>query len=147
MKRTEIIENESADRNLFFMYENEELVGVNFHHGAGDLDMSYATNDDGLLEIYLDIWSKTPLSSQHDKVAILEEAIDKWMIVAKQQNWMRESIIKYETEVAIKALFIKCHEKCYTKSGDISQMQVMVLDGIKANLRALILEQIRQNLE
>ena len=154
MKRIEIIQDEKTDRNIFFMYENEELVGVNFHQvidatdDVGGFDQQYAINDKSLFDIYCEIQNESVpigVNMEFDKVAVANEAIGKFLIINNELE--RKAIIEEEVEVIIKQLFINCNEKCYTKSGDISLMRMQLLKVIQNNLHAIILEQINQNLE
>jgi len=64
-----------------------------------------------------------------------------------KNTFERAVVIKEELENSIDALFAVCHKRCGSKSGDISPIQVMILEGIKKNLQALIEEQITQNID
>jgi hypothetical protein len=49
----QIIEQQDFDRYLFLEYSNDEIIGLNFHHGIGDpLDYYFATPCPHLTEIY-----------------------------------------------------------------------------------------------
>jgi hypothetical protein len=48
-----ILEQPDYDRYLFLTFENDEIIGLNFHHGIGDpLDYYFATPCPHLTEIY-----------------------------------------------------------------------------------------------
>ena len=151
MKKTEIYTIKESDQNIFFIYECDDrmemhrtLIGINFHMGADNLDMSYSENDQDLFEIYLDVFTKRETKQKFDKITIVQEAITIYL--QKIDEAIRKEIIKEEVNAAISDLFSECHERCLTTSGDITPAQIQTLDEIKSNLRALILEQINQNL-
>ena len=68
---SKILEQTDYDRYLFLTFENDEIVGLNFHQGIGDpLDYYFATPCPHLTEIY------RRLTYQNDKY--------------KNKNWDRD---------------------------------------------------------
>jgi len=151
MRKTEIYTVQESDRNIFFVYECEDkmelkknLVGLNFHYGADDLDVSYAENDTRLFKIYLEEMERTPVGHKFNKIAVAERAIEIFMI--KNNEAEREAIIKKQVEIAIENLFTVCHTECYTIDGFTTMEQHGEINEIQERLQKLIMEQVTQNL-
>ena len=47
-----VIEQRDYDRYVFITYLENKIVGLNFHHGIGDLDVSFSTPCSRLTDIY-----------------------------------------------------------------------------------------------
>lgn len=154
MKRIEIIQDETTDRNIFFFYDGTELVGLNFHYGidatdnTGGFDSDYAINDKKLFDLYCEIQNESVpigVNMKFDKVAVANEAIGKFLIINNED--FRKDIIKDEVDIAINKLFVECNKRCYTKSSDVTLKQAIRLTEIKRDLKSLLTMQINQNLK
>ena len=88
MIKTEIYRDTEYDRNIFFIYECEDslelrkrLLGINFHQGCDDLDMSFSKNDAELLDIFLMISANHPQGKPFNKIRVTNRAIEAYMII------------------------------------------------------------------
>lgn len=57
MKSFKITEVTKDDMYVIFIYEDEDLVGMNYHHGIGDLDSDYLINDPRLFGLFCDVFN------------------------------------------------------------------------------------------
>lgn len=154
MKRIEIIQDETTDRNIFFFYDGTELVGLNFHYGidatddTGGFDSDYAINNKRLFDLYCEIQNESVpigVNMKFDKVAVANEAIGKFLIINNED--FRKDIIEDEIEMAMYQVLNNCHARCFTKSSNITLKQTMRLTEIKLDLKSLLTMQINQNLK
>lgn len=97
MNHTTIYTDEPHDRYIIFMYENNRLCGMNFHHGIGDLDTEYLKNDQRLLDIYL---THAKLAgSGFNQVEVAQDAIREFLVVHNEheQNFHIERVAEMTT--------------------------------------------------
>ena len=112
MKRFEILEDAEYDRYLIFMYgENGSICGVNYHHGLGDLDVSYLVNDPKLLKIYLQRMAGK--ANEDTRESIMRESIEELQITT--QDFSREYVIETLVQEAMDVLAERILDKTYVK--------------------------------
>jgi|GWRWMinimDraft_5_1066013.scaffolds.fasta_scaffold05224_4 hypothetical protein len=149
MKTTfKIIKQESYDRYVFVHYDDDkQICGLNFHQGVSDgpLKEWYESND-RIMKEYRSLCEER-ISEPTEKYMINTTLERYWKMIRLEEDGPGVKIvINNIVDQAIEQIFIDCHTKCYTVSGDISPMQTVLLDGIINNLKALIYEQVTQNL-
>jgi len=112
MKRFEILEDAEYDRYLIFMYgENGSICGVNYHHGLGDLDVSYLVNDPKLLKIYLQRMAGK--ANEDTRESIMRKSIEELQITT--QDFSREYVIETLVQEAMDVLAERILDKTYVK--------------------------------
>jgi hypothetical protein len=120
MKRFEILEDAEYDRYLIFMYgENGSICGVNYHHGLGDLDVSYLENDPKLLKIYLQRMGGKAM--EDTRVSVMRESIDELQVTT--QDFSREYVIREVIEKQMLIMAEKIFEKTYVRNTSISDSE------------------------
>ncbi len=119
MKRFEILEDTEYDRYLILIYENEQLSGMNYHHGLGDLDVSYMENDPKLLKIYLERMK----GCGHDdsKLSIMRDSIEELQV--KTQGFSREYVIRDIVEKQMLIMAEKIFEKTYVQDTSMNDSE------------------------
>jgi len=120
MKRFEILEDAEHDRYLIFMYsEKGNICGVNYHHGLGDLDVSYFENDPKLFKIYLErMAGKT---EEDTRESVMRDSIDELRI--KTQDFSREFAIKKVIGKQMLIIAEKIFEKTYVGNTNLSDSE------------------------
>jgi len=129
MKRFDILEDAEYDRYLIFIYDNEQLSGLNYHHGLGDLDVDYMKNDPKLLKIYLE--RMKGCGHNDTKLSVLRDSIEELQVTT--QDFSREYVIHDVVEKQMLIMAEKIFEKTYVGDTSMSDSEVeMIMMSQKA---------------
>lgn len=80
-----VIEQEYYDRYVFITYENDEIIGLNFHQGIGAIDYYFSKPCPHLTEIFKRLKNNAEYSKQ-DQQVIINKAIDLYIDTFIFQN-------------------------------------------------------------
>lgn len=139
-KKVTVFQPENEDMTIIFTYENGLLSGMNFHMGQDEIDSHYFSNNQELLEVYLNR-CKLDYNREFNQEVFAVEAI--WEYHEKREA--REKIeyelgeVDGEVEGAFEALF----ERFFGLGGDsrfdnLSDYHKEVMETIKEGTKELI---------
>jgi hypothetical protein len=137
MKRVEVIQEESMDVTMFWIFEQKEsvarrLVGVNFHCGTDCIDDSYAKPDELLTKLYC----KLAARSNRLKEAILKDAINEWMIITDEAS--RRTVIDNQIDYMFEVLMERVVERTFHNGRRYDEKEEYVEKSIKEALAVFL---------
>lgn len=126
MKSFKIIEVVEDDMYVIFIYEGKDLVGINYHHGIGDLDADYLKNDPILFRAFCDSFNGL-------KSEMLETALN----VIERSKEINEVIfgICGDADRVISEIIDRQHDLLDSYGFEMTPVELRMLKELKDNFK------------